>query len=81
MLWPHAPSRHAVIAQHAVDWGGVGIIVGMHAPVVDGEFGEIEGAEALKAGCVDAVFVWVGAALVVRVDAAGFAKKMLGLAG
>lgn len=49
--------------------------------VMHNQFWEIEGADTFKTGSVYPVFVGVGAALVVRVDPAGFTKEVPGRLG
>ena len=49
--------------------------------VVDGHFGEIEGADTFQASNIHAVLVLVRTALVVRIDAAFGAKVVLRCAG
>ena len=58
-----------------------GIVGRVALAVVNRQFTEIEGRDAVQAGSVDAQLIGVRAALVVGVDAAGLAEMMLGGAG
>jgi hypothetical protein len=60
--------------------GSAGVVRVVHA-VGDGHLREVEWADAVQAGDVDAVLVRIGPALVVGVDAAARAEEVLGRAG
>jgi hypothetical protein len=68
----------ALITKNSVDPGAVSCrVAGMSDAVIHRHFGEVEWAHAFEASDVDAVLSRVGAALVMRVDAAFRAKIVL----
>jgi len=60
---------------------GLACIVGVVDPVSDRHNGEVEGADALKAGNIDSMLAGIRTAVVVGINPAPAAKKMLHRAG
>jgi hypothetical protein len=53
-------------------------VIGVVHPVENGHLGKVEWAYPVQAGNVHSILVWIGSALMVRVDPAFGAEEMLG---